>query len=123
MAGITIIHEDGVCKVPIFHQPAKFVTLYEDDLEELIRLGINMQWKYGNGNVWSQNNGRKVSVARLILDAGTSEQIWFLDRDPLNLLRENMIIGPGNGRYRARDHIVMGHTFLRDKVEVEHDVR
>jgi hypothetical protein len=120
---ITIIHEDGKCKVPIYHQPDMFAVLYEEDLEELIKLGVKMQWKWQNGNVWSQNSGQRLSIARLILDAGVGEQVLFLDRDPLNLLRENLIIAPGGGRYRARDQIVLTHSFLKDKVEVEHDVR
>jgi hypothetical protein len=123
MATIKIIHEDGICRVPVYHYPNKFVTLYEDDLEELITLGIDMQWRYNNGLVWAKSNGRKISVARLICDAGVGEQVLFLDRDPLNMLRENMITAPGPGKYRARDQIVLTHTFLKEKVEVEHDVR
>jgi hypothetical protein len=120
---IKIIHEDGVCKVPIFHYPGKFVTLYQDDLEALISLGVNMQWKYANGTVWTQSGGKRISVARLIRDAGIGEQVFFIDRDPLNMLRENLVLAPGRGRYRARDNIVSSHRFLKDQVEIEHDVR
>ena len=92
-------------------------------MEELIRLGVNMKWKLANGAVWSQMNNRKVSVARLICDAGVNQRVLFLDRDPLNMLRENMVLAPGVGKYRARDQIVITHRFLKDKVEIEHDVR
>ena len=118
---VKIIHEDGICKVPIVNFKDGFVTLEEDDLETLLELGVDMRWRFSNGNVWTQSGHKRTSVARLICDAEPKMQIIYVDRNPFNLTRKNMAIGPGRAKYRARDRI----DFITRKrpLIVEHEVR
>jgi hypothetical protein len=120
---IKIIHEDGICRVPIANYPNQFVTLYEDDLEELFELGVDMNWKFSNGTVWSQSGAKRISVARLICDAGENMSVLFVDRNPFNMLRENLVLAPGRAKYRARDRIDFSSNTLRREGNIEHDVR
>jgi hypothetical protein len=118
---IKIIHEDGICKVPIANFPG-YATLYQEDLEELLTLGVSMEWKFSNGTVWAGSGKKRVSVARLIADAGERQSVMFIDRNPFNMLRENMALSEGRAKYRARDRICLAHR-LRREVIIEHDVR
>jgi hypothetical protein len=85
--------------------PGKYVALDEEDCEELLRLGVHMNWKFSNGNVWSQSGAKRIAVARLIADAGPRQQVLFADRNPFNMTRENLVLGDGRAQYRARDKI------------------
>ena len=76
-----------------------------------------------NGNVCTRSGGKSISIARLICDTGPKEGVFFVDRDHLNLLRENLVVGPGSGKFRARDQIEPMFRFGRPRLEVFHDVR
>jgi hypothetical protein len=97
--------------------------MYEDDLEELLRLGVSMEFKFSNGNVWAQSGSRRLSIARLICDAGVGQKVLFVDRDPFNMKRENLVISKGLGKYRTRDQLDFTVHRLRKDVIIEHDVR
>ena len=56
MDTITIKHEAGICHVPLFGFTNKAAVLLEDDLEELLALGVEFPWKFYNGNVWTPSN-------------------------------------------------------------------
>ena len=120
---LRIIHENGICKVPIENFPGKFATLDEADLEVLLGLGVSMVWKFSNGNVWSQSGARKISVARLIVDAGRGQNVMSIDRNPFNLTRNNLAVAVGRAQYRTRDQIDHSPHRLRREVILEHDVR
>jgi len=124
MQTIKIIHEDGICRVPIDRHPDKFATLSDEDLDELIRLDVDLQWRLVNGNVCTRSDGKNVSIARLICDTGAKEVVLFVDKDHLNLLRENMVIAPGSAKFKARDQIEPTYKFSSGpRLSVEHDVR
>lgn len=80
-----------------------------------------MRWRFSNGNVWSQSGAKRVSVARLICDAGPRMQVIFVDRNPFNMLRKNIALGDGRAKYRARDKI--DFSTRKRQVIIEHDVR
>jgi hypothetical protein len=118
---VRIIHEDGICRVPIVNFTDGFVALEEDDLETLLELGLDMRWRFSNGNIWAQSGHKRVSIARLICDAGPGQQVIFVDRNPFNMLRKNMALGDGRAKYRARDRI--DFSTRKRQVIVEHEVR
>jgi len=124
---VRIIHDNGICRVPIANFPDKYVSLYEEDLEELLALGIDMHWKFSNGNVWVGSGNKRIAVARLICDADVGQQVFFLDRNPFNMLRENLVLAPGRAKYRARHKLEFSvhsaNKLRREELIVEHDVR
>ncbi len=120
MQKITIKHQDGLCWVPLANSD-KSAVLDELDLEELIIIGVPLDWKFTNGYVWVSFGSTKVSIARLILDASKNHKVLFLDRDPLNMRKENLIRAPGYSKFKARDCII--RLYRQDRFEVEHDVR
>jgi hypothetical protein len=65
---------------------------------------------------------KKVTVARMVANAKEGERVQHLDRDPLNLKRDNLLVSGGPGKSTARDTIVRPHTFLRHKVELKHEI-
>ena len=69
-------------------------------------------------NVYVRNNGREVSIARLILDADKGQKVSYLDGDPTNLTRPNLIRLAGSSKFRARDQIVK--RLKRNEPEIRH---
>jgi hypothetical protein len=92
--------------MPVSNSPRKKIKITEDDYNELAELGVGLPWLWALNQVWVRCGGRNLAVARLLLDAGKGEVISYLDQDTRNLVRSNLVRGPGNGKYRTRDRIV-----------------
>lgn len=103
-------YEDGrrVVYVQLSNSKKK-ARLYERDFNELISIGAGLPWKLLQGIVVVRNNGRNVSVARLIADADKGQNIIFKDDNPANLVIGNLLKTPGNAKFRARDQIVKSY--------------
>jgi hypothetical protein len=82
-----------------------------------MNLGISPYWKLSQGQVKTE----KLSIARLIVDADKGQKVQFLDRNPTNLRRENLVRARGGGLFRARDQISRAHRF--HKPELKHVVK
>ena len=83
----------------------RYVSIYRQDYEELMTFGISPKWKYNQGHVWVRHNGKDLCVGRLILDAGKRQKYLLLDKNPLNLKRDNLVLAPGVAKTRTRDLI------------------
>ena len=107
--------ENKTVIVPLSNSALK-VTLFEADYAELAMLGVGLPWRFSQGQVIVTNAGKRLNVARLILDADKGTKISFLDGDTRNLCRSNLIRIAGPARYRARDQLQ--RSFKRDVAEI-----
>jgi hypothetical protein len=108
--------EIKIIKVPIAESKLK-ATLYEDDFDDLMRLGISPKWKLYHDQIVVRNNGRYVGVGRLIRHAGPNQRVVCKDDDATNLRRDNLVLAPGPSRYDARSCIARP---FKNKTIIEH---
>src|SRR5689334_10295659 len=81
--------------------------LHKQDFDALMALGVSPNWlstDTTNNQVKTSHRGKYISIARLIMDAGKSQAVKYLDGDRTNLKRENLTIIPGAAKSRDRDH-------------------
>ena len=106
--------------VPLTNVDNKAI-LYESDFDKLLKLGIDPRWRFTVNQVFERGKAR-VSIARLIRNAGLKESVRYLDKDPCNLRTENLVICPGGGRYGTTERLnpETRPTRVFDKVELEH---
>jgi hypothetical protein len=91
--------------VPVKTVKSKFV-LYADDFNDLMALGVSPHWHFYHNQAIVRNGGKEISIARLIRDARANQIVLAKDDNPFNLRRENLVIGPGSSKFRARDIII-----------------
>jgi hypothetical protein len=105
---IEIIHsfDNGrkIVTVPLSNSKER-VKLWEVNYSELIKLGASPPWKYVQECIWVRNNGRDISVARLLLDCGPGQRVSFLNGDAGDLTRPNLLRIAGPAKYHARDQL------------------
>ncbi len=90
--------------LPLYNED-DVVILEERDFNELMDLGLSLTWTLRHGVVWVRCNGRAISVARLILDLGSGQVVKYLDKNPTNLRRSNLVVSNGPSKHRARDNM------------------
>ena len=117
------LDEDGIplVSVPLTNSDQK-VTLYQDDFNQLYSMGLDPRWRLSIGQVLERGKGR-VSISRLVANANPGDKIQYLDRDPCNLRRENLLTASGAGKYKTRDvfdPMTRKNTFLKEKVSLKH---
>lgn len=117
------LDEDGspLVSVPLTNAEAS-VTLYEADFNSLHQSGLDPRWRLSMGQVIERGRGR-VSVARLVANAKKGDKIQYLDRNPCNLKRDNLVTAEGNAKSNAMDKLDLSnrsHQFLKEKVELKH---
>lgn len=101
-AGIAIV------TIPVSN---KQCTLFEDDFNALISLGLSPLWSYDKGKgvvAWLKRWRRWGSLARIVVDAAPGTNVIFKDGNKLNLRRDNLITTDhkrGGSRLRYRDGI------------------
>jgi hypothetical protein len=98
-----IIDDTPVVFVPIENSD-KEVKLYQDDFNYLVRHGIDLRWKLVNGQIMER--GTRLSITRLVANAGAKQKVSLRDGNPLNLMRGNLLIGPGGGRFNPKDRLL-----------------
>jgi hypothetical protein len=91
--------------VPVKTVKSKFV-LYADDFNDLMALGVSPHWHFYHNQAIVRNDGKEISIARLIRDARANQIVLARDGNPFNLRRENLVIAPGSSKFRARDMII-----------------
>jgi hypothetical protein len=94
--------------VPVKTVKSKFV-LCADDFKDLMALGVSPHWHFYHNQAIVRNNGKEISIARLIRDARANQIVLAKDGNPFNLRRENLVIGPGSSKFRARDIIIKSY--------------
>ena len=117
-----LLDEDGITKiieVPLTNLD-KSVTLFEADWNLLLRLGLDPRFRFSLGHVVQRGVGR-LSVARLISNAGAGEKVQYLDSNPFNLRRTNLVNSIGGGKVSTRDKLAPSnrpHTVLNRKAQI-----
>src|SRR5437879_5988900 len=101
MKTIEVTHfldEDGIplVSVPLTNID-KNVTLYQEDFNRLFQSGLDPRWRLSLGQVLERGSAR-VSVARLVANAKKGDKIQYLDRNPCNLRRDNLVAAAGGGK-------------------------
>jgi hypothetical protein len=111
------LDEEGnsIVLVPLTNSDQSAV-LYQEDFNSLIDKGLDPRWRISNGQIIERGKGR-VSIARLIADAGKGDKVQYKDRNPCNLKRDNLVTAAGGGRQVTRDKLLPAnrpHSFLRN---------
>jgi hypothetical protein len=81
------------------------VKIEEVVYNELMAMGVSPIWLYRQGKVYCRMNNRQVSIARLIVDAGRNQLVKFIDKNPLNLTLDNLVVTDGAAKFAARNDI------------------
>jgi hypothetical protein len=82
------------------------VFIDEDDFNDLMLLDIPMEWILFLGLVWARRGRQRISIARLIRDAGKGTKVTYKDGNQLNLRRDNLIIATGAGKASPRQQLI-----------------
>jgi hypothetical protein len=110
--------EDG--ETPLVSVPLsnieKDVILFEGDFNELISRGLDPRWKLTSGLVYTRGE-KKISIARLIVDAKKGDKVKHQDGNPLNLKRDNLVSAGGGGRETTNDRVKLPTKRLNFRLE------
>ena len=82
------------------------VLIDEEDFNDLMGLDISMDWILFEGLVWVRRGDQRISIARLIRDAGKGTKIVYKDGNQLNLRRDNLIIATGAGKASPKQQLI-----------------
>jgi len=99
----------------------KTVVLYQEDFNDLIRSGLSPLWRLMQGQVLERGRAR-VSISRLVKNAKAGQKIYFIDKDPCNLRRSNLLTAIGCSKSKTRDKLKNRprSSFLKERVELKH---
>ncbi len=89
-----------------------YCIMDEDAFDLLLQLSIPPILTYKQGCVWCRSKAPQryskmdnIAVARIIADCGKNQCVRYLDKNPKNLTRGNIVVLGGMSLYRARDRI------------------
>lgn len=103
-----------VARVPLGRSGEHKAEIYKEDYDFLVKLGLSGNWnalRASLGLFYVVASAYKVAsnktlVARILLDADAGQSVQYVDKNPLNLRRENLRLVPhGNALSRARNFI------------------
>jgi hypothetical protein len=118
---LTIRHktEDGqrLAYVPIRGGEDKHCTMYEDDFNALLAMGMHPVFRLKQGTIFCRCNCRNVGVARLLCNCQPGENVRYLNADPTDLRPINLLKLPGMARYAARSQLQKTLPTLRYELE------
>lgn len=85
-------------------------SIEADDLQFLLKLGLSPTWNLSpNGHVTASAHrapGGRVTVSRVLLDAGAKQTVRPIDGNPANLTRSNLqLVEGGSAVRRDRDFL------------------
>lgn len=115
-----LLDEDGITnliKVPLSNHDQS-VILDEADFNLLVSLGVSPLWRFQLGQVYVSGKGR-ISVARLITNAGLGEAVHYRDGSTINLRRSNLINSVGRGKGSTRDQLNQPRAVFKRKVQIK----
>lgn len=85
-------------------------TIEATDFDGVVGRGFSNQWcriSDGKGHayagVWGPGSSTILMVARLILDVPRGQVIRYVDHNPMNLRRSNLLMGEGFSKQRETD--------------------
>ena len=99
------MNNNNVMYLPLGNKRKSNAMILQKDFEELMSFGISPKWSYHLGHVWVWHNRRKLPIARLICDAGKGQKVVLVDKNPLNLKRDNLLLTIGTSKHRTRDFV------------------
>jgi len=121
MNEITIKHsvwnDNAIVEVPLSNDK-RSVRLYKLDFDTIIARGLCPIWRLDNGQILER--GTRLSVTRLVGDAGQGEMIRLADGDPTNLTRPNLLKARGRGKFSASDRLSSDERPHRFKTTINH---
>lgn len=85
----------GIAIVPLSRNGKSQATIDLEDYELLMSLGVSPNWQCAGGSVVARTPKGPMLVGRILTDAKAGQQVRYLDGNPLNLRRENLIIKQG----------------------------
>lgn len=89
------------------------------DFNELMAIKVSPIWRYMSGQVF-ETGAAKISIARLIMDAGLKQKVQHCNQNTLDMRRSNLVLAKGGGKYRARDRILnRDPAVLKEKIEIK----
>jgi hypothetical protein len=83
----------------------KVALIDEEDFNDLMNLDISMDWILHLGIVMVRRNGERISIARLIRNAGKGTKILYEDGNHLNLRKDNLVIATGAGKSSPKEQL------------------
>lgn len=83
-----------LCLVPLGPSSDYVATIWKEDYDFLMRLGLSPAWLPLNVGryVYTSTKKNKIFIARVLLDAKPGHVVRYRDNDPWNLKRENLIL-------------------------------
>lgn len=96
--------------VPLGRDTKAYAMIERGDYAFLVRLGLSPNWNlsakgYPTAGATRATGGR-VSVARVLMDAGPGQTVRYRDSNPRNLRRENLeLVKGGHALRRDREHL------------------
>jgi hypothetical protein len=103
-----------VAIVPVQDGRKGAAILDKDDIQFLDSLGLSFNWnRLPNGHITapeSNSPNNYVYVSRVLTGAGWGQQVAYIDGDPSNLRRSNLVLVKGHATRRDRDFLkAQGH--------------
>lgn len=98
--------DDLVCVVPLSNQSE--AILDKESMDFLMKLGLSSSWCVNGGIITTAgrlSSNRHVSVARVIMDAGPNEVVYYRDKNRTNLRLSNLYIKKGKASKRDRLYV------------------
>jgi hypothetical protein len=122
MITITITHfkdERGraLVRVPIARSD-RFCTLEEQDFSALLELGTPVHWVWKQDCIWVRSGGKSIAIGRILLDCSPGQCLRYINHDPTDLRRDNLVLTNGMSKYRARD--MLTRSFPRTRLKLRH---
>jgi hypothetical protein len=91
----------------------------EDGLEELLALGVTPKFIFKDNVVALRMRQKQVGIPRLLCDCNAGQHIRYLDANPLNLRKSNLLRINGGSRYNARAQLLK-RPFPKTQFLLEH---
>jgi hypothetical protein len=102
--------------IPLGRKADQFAEIEQSDFDFLIKLGVSPRWNVdakGHPTVSaSRASGARVTVARVLMDAGPGQMVKHTDGNPRNLRRGNLQLVEGGSAIR-RDRALLTPENLR----------
>lgn len=105
------MNESSVVAIPLGPSGSKGVASIDaEDFQFLVKLGLSPNWHVSpSGHPTAAAHrapGGRVTVSRVLLDAGEKQKVRFADGNPCNLQRSNLqLVEGGAARRRDRDYL------------------
>lgn len=105
-------------KVPLTNSDKK-VILYQEDFDNLLRLGIDPRWRIINSGQILERGRNRVSITRLVANAKKGDGVRLIDGDRYNLKRSNIVLYDGTGKSEPREEVLLQNRHRFDQITIK----